>query len=120
MSNGLLYCKERDTDCMEMYIGQGTCNLEKCVRDDPVYLEKEREIERRRKELYEKNKQHRQEEKTAAKSIRRQTKPEDKLLREQIKNTKSKMERYYTRGWTRAADKLSREIIQMERRLKSI
>lgn len=120
MSEGLLYCKDRDTDCMEMYIGNGVCNRQSCVRDDLEYLAKEKAQERRRNELLEKERQRRKEESTAATKIRKQTKTKDTLIKEQIEATRAKMERYYTRGWTKAADRLSRELAALQRKLEEI
>lgn len=117
MSKGLLYCPDRDTDCMEMYIGQGICTLEKCVLDNPEYIAKQAAIEKRRTELYEKEKRYRREERIASTKIRRQT--NIRTVQEDLARKKEKMERLYTRGFTKAADKLSREIGEMERRLKA-
>ncbi|MCC2864892.1 hypothetical protein LK494_03025 [Anaerovorax odorimutans] len=117
MSKGLLYCAAKDTDCMEMYIGNGVCRRNSCVRDDPEYLEKEAAQDRRRNELLQKEREHRREEQTAATKIRRQT--NILTAKEELERKKEKMERLYIRGMTRAADKLSREIGEMERRLKA-
>lgn len=117
MSKGLLYCPERNVDCMQMYIGNGICNLENCVRDDQEYLAEQAAREQRRNELLEKERRRRQEEEEAATKIRRQTKTLS--LQEEIERKKRKMERLYTRGMTRAADKLSAEIGQLERRKKA-
>lgn len=117
MSKGLLYCAAKDTDCMEMYIGNGVCRRNSCVRDDPEYLEKEAAQEHRRNELLQKERECRKEERTAATKIRRQT----NILsaEEALERKKKQMERLYTRGRTRAADKLSQEIGQLERRMRS-
>lgn len=117
MSNGLLYCKERNTDCAEIYAGKGQCRLNACVLDDPEYLAKEAAKEQRRNKLLKKEQLRRREEQIAAAKIRMQNKTTDNLMREQIESTRTKMERYYTRGWTKAADKLSRELATLEKRL---
>lgn len=40
MGKGLLYCEKRDTDCMEIYMGNGACRRSSCVLDDPEYQKK--------------------------------------------------------------------------------
>ena len=117
MEKGLLYCTARNTDCMEIYAGKGQCRLSTCVLDDPAYIAKEEEKEQWRNELLKKERRCRQEEQVAATKIRRQTKTLS--IQEEIERKKRKMERLYTRGMTRAADKLSMEIGQLERRIKA-
>lgn len=116
MEKGLLYCAARDTDCMEMYAGNGTCRMKQCVLDDPQYLTKEKEKEQRRNELLKKERRRRKEEQTAAAKIRRQT----NILstQEEIERKRQQMNRCYTRGWTRTADKLSRELAVLEKRME--
>lgn len=118
MSKGLLYCEARNTDCMEMYLGGGICKRTTCVRDDPVYLEKERKKEERRQELYQASLRHKKEEQEAAKKIRRQTRTKADQIREEITYKRGQMERYYTRGLTKLGDKASRELAALERRLE--
>lgn len=120
MGKGLLYCEKRDTDCMEIYMGNGACRRNSCVLDDPEYRKKEAAKVRRRNDLMEKERKHRQEERTAAKNIRTQRKTKEDLLREEIERKRERMERLYTKGLTKKADKLSREIGQMERRIKNV
>lgn len=117
MEKGLLYCTARNTDCMEIYAGKGQCRLSTCVLDDPVYIAKEEEKEQRRNELLKKERRRRQEEQVAATKIRRQTKTLS--IQEEIERKKRKMEKLYTRGMTRTADKLSAEIGQLERRMRA-
>lgn len=119
MGKGLLYCENRNTDCMQIYIGKGKCELDSCVLDDPDYQKKEAAKAQRRNELIEKEKRHRKEERIAAKNIRTQRKTAEDMLREEIERKKKKMERYYTKGLTKKADRLSREIGHLERRLKA-
>lgn len=120
MGKGLLYCADRGTDCMEIYMGNGTCRLKSCALDDPEYIKKEKEKELRRNELLQKELKRRREETAAATKIRKQNKTADSMLLEQIENIRTKMERYYTRGWTKAADKLSRELSILEKRLEEL
>ena len=120
MGKGLLYCEKRDTDCMEIYIGNGTCRRSSCVLDDPEYQKKEVEKAQRRNALIKKERRHRQEERAAAKNIRTQRKTAEDLLREEIERKRERMERFYTRGLTKKADKLSREIGQLERRIRNV
>lgn len=119
MGKGLLYCEERGTDCMEIYIGGGFCRRPDCVLDDPDYKKKEAAKVRRRNELLENERKHRQEERAAEQNIRTQRKTAQDLLREEIQRKRTQMERYYTKGLTKKADRLSREIGQLERRLKA-
>ena len=119
MGKGLLYCQDRQVDCMQMYIDHGTCSLEKCVLDDPEYLEKEKEKEQRRNELSEKERRRRQEEQDAARKIRKQTRRmTDNLLQEEIDRKREQMERYYRKGWTRYGDNASRELAALVRRME--
>lgn len=118
MSKGLLYCAAKNTDCMEIYLGGGTCKRATCVRDDPEYLAKEQAKEVRRRELYKKSLRHKKEEQEAARKIRRQTRTKADQLREEITHKRRQMERYYTRGLTKLGNKASRELADLERRLE--
>ncbi len=113
-----LYCPKRDVLCMgHDYMGDGECLKETCLLDDPEYQEKERRIRERRKELWDKHHRQRKEEKAAEANIRTQNKTSRELLAEGIERKKERMERCYARGWTRLADKLGRELAEMERKL---
>ncbi|NBI63706.1 hypothetical protein D3Z38_11720 [Clostridiales bacterium] len=115
-----LYCPKRETLCMgQDYEGTGECLLETCVLDDPAYQARQERIQRRQKELWDKHRGQKKEEKEAAANIRAQNKTSQDLLRMKIEKTRSKMERYYRKGWTNLANKLGLELAEMERRLRA-
>lgn len=116
-NNGMLWCEDRHTDCFGMY-GTDHCQYAGCVLDDPKYIEKEEEKERRRQELYEKETGNKAEEKVAATLIRRQTKTKVDILQDEVNYKRKQMERFYTRGMTRLGDKASRELAELERKLE--
>lgn len=119
MSKGLLYCTRKGVDCMQNYIDYGNCSLTKCVRDDPDYLAKEAEKEQRRNELLEKEQTCAIEERAAGKNIRRPPDPRKKLCAE-IERKKEQMETYYTKGWTKSGDKVSRELGRLQRKMEEL
>lgn len=124
MSEGILYCKERNTDCFGMLQknGQpaGRCQYPSCVLDDPEYVAKEERKERRRQELYEAGLKDKHDEKEAAKNIRKQMKTKMDILEEEIAFTKKRMERFYTRGWTKLGDKEGDRLAKLERELEKM
>lgn len=115
----IIYCQERDTLCLGIdYLGDGTCKHESCILDDPNYQKQQEAIRKRRAELQSKQRRIRDEERAAAANIRSQTKTREQMLQEEIKRRELRMNRYYTRGWTRLADKECRELASLERELR--
>ena len=117
MSSGMLWCEERQTDCFGMH-GSETCQYASCVLDDPKYIEKEKEKEARRQQLFEKEQGVKLEEKEAAGRIRRQVKTKVDILQDEVNYKRRQMERFYTRGMTHLGDKASRELADLERQLE--
>lgn len=117
--NSIIYCAERDTLCAGIdYTGSGTCRYKECILEEPGYQKRQEAIRIRREELREKHKRDREEERTAAAKIRTQTKTREELLQKEMERRKQRMNRYYTKGWTRLADKESRELASLERELR--
>ncbi|MCI9598563.1 MAG: hypothetical protein HFE75_15040 [Firmicutes bacterium] len=116
-----LYCPKRDTLCFGQDLDEsdGTCPYEACVLDDPEWQARQERIKQRQKELWDKHHKNRKEEREAAKNIRTQNKTSRELLAVEIERKKARMERCYRRGWTQQADKLGRELAEMERRLRA-
>ena len=118
-AQSIIYCQQRDTLCLGIdYLGDGTCKHESCILDDPAYQKRQEAIRQRRAELQSKRRSIRAEEQAAAANIRSQTKTRKELLREEIHRKKQRMNRYYTRGWTRLAEKESRELASLEREIR--
>ena len=124
MTSGILYCHERNTDCFGMLAPDGAgarcCQYQSCVLDDPEYVAKEKRKEKRRQELYEASLKNKKEEKTAAGLIRTQHKTRIEILEEEIAFVRKRMERFYTRGWTRLGDSESKRLAELERELEKI
>lgn len=115
-----LFCPKREVLCMgHDYEGSGECLLDTCVLDDPNYQAQRERVKQRQKELWDKHHGDRKEEKEAEANIRAQNKTSRELLQVKIDKTRTKMERYYRKGWTNLADKLGLELAEMERRLKA-
>lgn len=125
MTSGILYCRERNTDCLGMLAadgitGAGCCQYKSCVLDDPEYVAKEKRKEKRRQELYEASIANMNEEKAAAKLIRTQNKTRVDVLEKEVAFVRKRMERFYTRGWTRLGDSESKRLAELEKELEKI
>ena len=118
MSKGMLWCEEHDTDCG--YMSYGICSAPRCNVEDPAYIQRQKAIEQRRNELYNKTLENKVEEKETAKNIRTQRITTAELLKAEIESKTRQMNRYYTRGWTIKAEKISGELKILERRLEVI
>lgn len=116
-TNGMLWCADRHTDCFGMY-GTDQCQYPSCVLDNPDYVEKEKQKEQRRQELYDASIGQQKEEKEAASLIRRQVKTKIDILQDEVNYKRKQMERFYTRGMTRLGDKASNELAELERKLE--
>lgn len=118
-TQSIIYCPERDTLCLGIdYTGTGTCKYSDCILDDPGYQKRQEAIRQRRAELQSKHRSIRAEEQAVAANIRSQTKTREELLQEEIDRREQRMNRYYTKGWTRLAEKESRELASLERELR--
>lgn len=117
--SSVLYCPDRDTLCLGIdYTGDGTCKYKDCILEDPGYQRRQEAIRFRREELREKHRKDRAEEQAAKANIRTQTKTREQQLQEEIHRREQRMNRYYTRGWTRLAEKESRELASLEREIR--
>ena len=118
-TQSIIYCQQRDTLCLGIdYTGDGKCKYKDCILEDPGYQQRQETIRFRREELREKHRKDRAEERAAAANIRSQTKTREELLQEEVRRRELRMNRYYTRGWTRLADKESRELASLEREIR--
>lgn len=124
MTSGILYCHERNTDCFGMLAANGTgaecCQYQSCVLDDPEYVAKEQRKEKRRQELYEASLKDKKEEISAAKLIRTQHKTRISILEDEIAFVRKRMQRFYTRGWTRLGESESKRLAELEKELEKI
>lgn len=124
MTSGILYCHERNTDCFGMLAANGTgaecCQYQSCVLDDPDYVAKEQRKEKRRQELYEASLKDKKEEISAAKLIRTQHKTRISILEDEIAFVRKRMQRFYTRGWTRLGESESKRLAELEKELEKI
>lgn len=119
--DSIIYCPDKDTLCAGIdYKGDGTCRFKDCILEDPGYQKRQEAIRIRREELREKHRRDKEEEQAAAAKIRSQTKTRENLLREEMERREKRMNRYYTRGWTRLADKESRELASLEREIRRV
>lgn len=118
-TQSIIYCQQRDTLCLGIdYTGTGECKYNDCILDDPEYQKRQEAIRRRREELQIKHRRDRAEEQAAAANIRSQTKTREQMLREEIRRREQRMNRYYTRGWTRLADRECQELASLEREIR--
>lgn len=100
--------------------GAGCCQYQNCVLDNPEYVAKEKRKEKRRQELYEASLKDKKEEQIAAGLIRTQNKTRVNILEEEIAFVRKRMERFYTRGWTRLGDSESKRLAKLEKELEKI
>lgn len=118
MSKGMLWCEVHETDCG--YMHYGTCAASRCNVTDPEYIARQQAIEQRRDELYNKALENKKEEKEAAKNIRTQRVTRQEQLKAEIEKTTKMMNRYYTKGWRRSAEQMSRKLKDLQDKLEAM
>lgn len=90
-TQSIIYCTDKDTLCAGIdYTGNGACRYKDCILEDPEYQNRQKAIRIRREEL----------------------------LQEEIHRRELRMNRYYTRGWTRLAEIESRELASLKREIR--
>lgn len=108
-----LYCPERDTICSFRDTEDGTCGRAECLHEDIEWLKLQERIEENRK----KNSYQPEEPQT---NIRTQNKTASEILQRAIDRKSAEARRCYKKGWTKKGDRITYEIIYLERKLKGL
>lgn len=108
-----LYCPEWDTICSFRDTEDGTCGREECLHEEPEWLELQERIEENRK----KHTTKREEPQT---NIRTQHRTRQEILQREIDRKSAEARRCYRKGWTKKGDRLTYEILHLERKLKEM
>lgn len=106
-----LYCPERDTICSFRDTEDGTCGRTECLHEDIEWLKLQERIAENRK----KNSYPTEEPQT---NIRTQNKTAKEILQRAIERKSAEARRCYKKGWTKKGDRLTYELIHLERKLK--
>lgn len=117
-----LWCPKRNTLCFGINTPDGICKKDICYHDDPEYIAKQAEIDRRiqenaQRERIEKAKEEANKEKHI---IRRQTKTKQDKLNNEINRLESRIQRAYRRGRTREGEALTKELIRLNAEMRKI
>lgn len=112
-----LYCPKKDVLCSIMDSDDGICTKELCYRDDPVYLEREKEIEKRIRENSEaewKERNKKQQEVRPTKASKQQQ------LQEAIWRKTARAKKLYRQNKPKYADILMHEVMNMQGELNKL
>lgn len=117
-----LWCPERNTLCFGINTPAGTCKYSRCLLDDPAYIAKQAEIDRRiqenaRRERLEKAQGKIDKEKQI---IRRQTQTREELIEKEIAYAEAKARRLYRDNKPRAADLLMHKVMKLNAELRKM
>ena len=112
-----LWCPERNTLCFGINTPEGSCKYSRCLLDDPAYIAKQAEIDRR---IQENARQERLEKAQEKQIIRRQTQTREELLEKEIAYTEAKARRLYRDNKPRAADLLMHKAMKLNAELRKI
>ena len=117
-----LWCPERSCLCFGIDTPSGVCKYDICLLDNPEYIAKQAEIDRRIQENAERERLEKAEEKAERQKpiIRRQTKTKEDILNDKIERLEYKIQQAYRRGRTREGDALTRELLRLNAEMRKI
>lgn len=117
-----LWCPKRSTLCFGINTSEGTCKYSHCLLDDPAYIAKQAEIERRIQENARRERLEKAEEKAKRQKpiIRRQTKTKEEVLSEKIERLEHKIQQAYQKGRMREGDILTNELLRLNAEMRKI
>lgn len=114
-----LFCPERECLCFGCNTNDGSCKHPSCLLNNPEYIKKQEEIEKRRKENESREREERKR-KTAdpPAPIRRQRKSAIDMLKEQIERKEAFARKLYRENKPRKADAVMREVMGLQAKLR--
>lgn len=117
-----LYCPERGGLCFGIDTPTGICKYDICLLDNPEYIAKQAEIDRRIQENAERERLEKDEGKAERQKpiIRRQTKTKEDILNDKIERLEYKIQQAYRRGRTREGDALTQELLRLNAEMRKI
>lgn len=111
-----LYCPVHNNLCAGMkHSKDGNCTYPTCIVEDPAYQEKER---RKEEKLRNRNKHNRPESEPAPLYKKQPTTSYEQIIIREIEKSQEEMNRCYTKGWTKKADRISIDIRNLEKALE--
>ena len=117
-----LYCPKRNTLCFGIDTPKGVCKYKSCLLDDPAYIAKQAEIDRKIQENARRERQERKREKENREKqiIRRQTKTRKDLLEQEIRNKERQVKLLYRDNKPKAADIVMNQVIRLNAKLREM
>lgn len=116
-----LFCPEKKTLCFGTDTEDGSCKHKSCLLDDPAYLKKQAEIEKRIAVNARREQERRKTEKHDPPApIRRQRKSAADMIREQIKNKERFAHTLYKENKPKKGDAVMHEVMILQSKLRRV
>lgn len=116
-----LFCPDKNTLCFGRDSEDGNCKHPSCLLEDPEYIRKREEIEKRMKENNLREIEERgHKDETPSAPIRRQTKSKKELLEEEIKSKEAYARSLYRNNKPKRGDEVILEVIRLQAELRRL